>query len=403
MKILYLHQYFLSPRDGGGTRSWELATRLANAGHEVAVITSDLAVNRTSWEVERVAGLEIHRTGVRYDNTLSYRERLVAFTRFATAAGPRARSIGGDVVFATSTPLTVAVPGVFAARALRVPFVFEVRDLWPTAPIELELLTNPAMILAARAVERLAYREAAHIVTLSPGMQDGVLASGVDPARVSMIPNACDFELFDVPPDVGASWRAEQPWLGERPLLAYTGTLGTLNDAGWLVELAGALDRQGSAACIALVGMGKEYDQIRARAVELGVLDRNFFMLGSRPKASIPALLSAATAAFSTFLPHPILGINSANKFFDALAAGRPVFLNHDGWLADLVREHDCGLVLPRDPATAAVQLRGKLEDPAWLRRAGESARALGRARFDRNAHARELEAVLVRVVREQA
>lgn len=403
MKILYLHQYFLSLQDGGGTRSWELASRLADAGHEVAVVTSDLSVNRASWEVERVAGFDIHRIGVRYDNTLGYRERLVAFSRFATAAGPRARSIGGDVVFATSTPLTIAVPGVFAARALRVPFVFEVRDLWPGALIDLGLLTNPAMILAARAVERLAYREAAHIVTLSPGMQDGVLATGVDPARVSMIPNACDFDLFDVPPDVGASWRAEQLWLGDRPLLLYTGTLGTLNDAGWLVELAGALDRRGSSACLAIVGVGKEYDQIHARAVELGVLDRNFFMLGSRPKASIPALLSAATAAFSTFLPHPILGINSANKFFDALAAGRPVFLNHEGWLADLVRERDCGLVLPRDPVGAAAQLQARLDDPAWLSRAGASARALGRARFDRDVHARELEAVLTRVVREQA
>lgn len=400
MKILYLHQYFISPHDSGGTRSWEFATRLANAGHEVAVVASDLTVNRASWEVERVAGLDIHRIGVRYDNTQGYGERLVSFTRFATAAGPRARSIGGDVVFATSTPLTIAVPGVFAARALHVPFVFEVRDLWPTAPIELGLLTNPAMILAARAVERLAYREAAHVVTLSPGMQDGVLAAGVDPARVSMIPNACDFELFDVPPDVGANWRAEHSWLGARPLLAYAGTLGTLNEAGWLVELAAALERQGSPACIAIVGTGKEYDQIHARAVELGVLDRNFFMLGARPKASIPALLSAAVAAFSTFLPHPILGINSANKFFDALAAGRPVFLNHDGWLADLVREHDCGLVMPRDPAAAAALLQTKLDDPAWLRRAGESARALGRARFDRDAHARELEAVLTGAVR---
>ncbi len=400
MKILYLHQYFLSPRESGGTRSWELASRLAKAGHEVVVITSDLAVDRAKWEVERVAGIEIHRIGVRYDNTLSYRERLVAFTRYAAAAGPRGRSVGGDVVFASSTPLTVAVPGVFAARALRVPFVFEVRDLWPGAVIDLGLLTNPALILAARAVERLAYREAAHIVTLSPGMQDGVLASGVDPARVSMIPNACDFELFDVPSAVGTSWRTENPWLGERPLLAYTGTLGTLNDAGWLVELAEALDRRGSSACIAVAGMGKEYEQIRTRAGEAGVLDRNFFMLGSRPKASIPAMLSAASAAFSTFLPHPILGINSANKFFDALAAARPVFLNHQGWLADLVREHDCGLVLPRDAAAAAALVQEKLDDPAWLDRAGASARALGRARFDRNAHARELEDVLTRVVR---
>jgi glycosyltransferase involved in cell wall biosynthesis len=399
MKIIYLHQYFLVPSEAGGTRSWELARRLAAAGHEVAMISTDMSVDRSSWTVERAGGFEIHRIGVRYDNTLGYRQRLAGFTRFATAAGPRARSIGGDVVFATSTPLTITIPGVFAARALRVPLVFEVRDLWPGSPIELGLLDNPAMIVAARAVERLAYREAAHIVTLSPGMRDGVLAAGVDPATVSMIPNACDFELFDVGPELGLRWRAEHAWLGDRPLLAYTGTLGTLNDAGWLVELAAALDRRGSPACIALAGAGKEYEQIHARARGLGVLDRNFFMLGPQPKASIPAVLSAAVGAFSTFLPDPILGINSANKFFDALAAARPVFLNHDGWLADLVRERDCGLVMPRDPHEAAALLTARLDDPAWLARAGAAAAALGRDRFDRNEHARELEGILRRVV----
>jgi hypothetical protein len=76
--------------------------------------------------------------------------------------------------------------------------------------------------------------------------------------------------------------------------------------------------------------------------------------------------LSAALGAFSTFLDLPALRDNSANKFFDALAAGRPVFLNHGGWLADLTRERDCGLVLERDPARAAERLAAKLDDPVW-------------------------------------
>lgn len=403
MRILYLHQYFLEPSDGGGTRSWELARRLAAAGHQVAVVTSDLRVDRPTWAVEHKAGFEIHRIGVRYDNALSYRARIEAFLRFATAAGPRARSIGGDVVFATSTPLTIALPGIFAARALRVPFVFEVRDLWPSVPIAIGALRNPVLIAAARALERLAYAEAKHIVALSPGMCEGVMAAGVQPARISMIPNACDFELFDVGPELGQAWRAEQAWLGDRPLLVYAGTLGYANGVGWLAELACALDRLGSNVAIAIVGDGREHPAIEARARELGVFERNLFMLGRRPKATIPAMLSASSGALSCFLELDALHDNSANKFFDALAAGRPVFLNHEGWLADMVREHDCGLVMPRDPAAAAALLQAKLDDSAWLRRAGESARALGRARFDRDAHARELEAVLLRAVRSSA
>ncbi|KIG19355.1 Glycosyltransferase [Enhygromyxa salina] len=399
MKIAYLHQYFLEPSDGGGTRSWELGRRLAMAGHEVTVITSDLRVNRRGWQVERKAGMEIHRVGVRYDNGLSYRQRIAAFLRFAASAGPRARATGADVVFATSTPLTIALPAMFAARALGVPFVFEVRDLWPAVPIAMGALRNPAMITAAKSLERLAYREAAQVVALSPGMRAGVIAAGAKPGQVTMIPNACDFELFDVGPQPGARWRAEQAWLGDRPLLVYAGTLGKANGAGWLARLAHALARRGSSICIAVVGDGWEREQIQRQAARLGVLNQNFFMLGSQPKSSIPALLSGASGALSTFLQLPALHDNSANKFFDGLAAGKPVFLNHEGWLADLVRERDCGLVMPRDVEQAAALLTTKLSDPSWLRRAGAAATQLGRERFDRNDHARALEGVLTRAI----
>jgi glycosyltransferase involved in cell wall biosynthesis len=398
VKILYLHQYFLEPSDRGGTRSWELARRLAAAGHEVAVVTSDRFVDRRSWTVERKAGFEIHRVGVRYDNSHGYRRRIAAFLRFAAAAGARARKLGGDLVFATSTPLTIAAPGIAAARALGVPFVFEVRDLWPAVPVAIGALRNGAMIHAAQALERLAYREAAHVVALSPGMREGVIAAGVDPEQVSVIPNACDFELFEVPTRVGARWRSAAAWLGDRPLLVYAGTLGRANGTTWLAELAAALERQGSRACIAVVGDGREQQALRDRARALGVLDRGLVMLGALAKAEIPALLSAASGALSTFLDLPALRDNSANKFFDALAAGRPVFINHEGWLADLVRERDCGLVMPRDPEQAAAALVARLDDPLWLERAGAAARALGRERFDRDAHARELEAVFARV-----
>jgi glycosyltransferase involved in cell wall biosynthesis len=150
---------------------------------------------------------------------------------------------------------------------------------------------------------------------------------------------------------------------------------------------------------LAIVGVGGEHELVQRRARELGVLDRNFFMLGTRPKSMIPAILSAATGALSCFLPLPALHDNSPNKVFDALAAGRPVFVNHEGWLADLLRERECGLVMPRDPSEAAARLASKLDDPAWLARAGVAARILGRERFDRDVHARQLEAVLERAV----
>ena len=104
------------------------------------------------------------------------------------------------MVFATSPPLTIGLAGIAAARRWRVPLVFEVRDLWPEAPIQMGALRSPVAQRAARGLERATYRAAAHVVALSPGMRDGVIAAGVAPERVTLIPNASDLELFS--PDV---------------------------------------------------------------------------------------------------------------------------------------------------------------------------------------------------------
>ncbi|MFV8755124.1 glycosyltransferase family 4 protein [Nannocystaceae bacterium ST9] len=401
MNILYLHQYFVTPREAGGTRSYELARRLVAAGHRVAIVTTDFHRDHGEWQVADEAGIEVHRIGIRYANALATGARLRAFARFAAAAGERARRIGGDVVFASSTPLTIALPAIWAARRLRVPFVFEVRDLWPELPIALGVLRGRPAIAAARALERLAYREARHVVALSPGMREGVLAAKLAPERVSVIPNACDFELFDVAAELGQRLRAATPWLGDRPLLLYTGTLGRANGAGWLVELAAALRERASETCIAVIGEGAEAAAIRERARRRGVLDDNLFMLGAKPKRELPSWLSAASAAISTFLDVPALRHASANKVFDALAAGRPVLVNHRGWLAELIGERGCGLVLDRDPSRAAEAWQESLARPDWLAQAGRAARALGRERFDRDDHARALEALLTRAVAE--
>ena len=94
----------------------------------------------------------------------------------------------------------MALPAIAASRRHRAPFVFEVRDLWPEAPIQMGALTNPLGVRAARALERFVYRRAAHVVALSPGMREGVIAAGKPAEQVSLIPNASDLELFS--PDV---------------------------------------------------------------------------------------------------------------------------------------------------------------------------------------------------------
>ena len=170
LKIVYLHQYFNLPSDAGGTRSYEMARRLVAWGHEVHMVASsrDAEPNwRCGWRETEESGIHVHWLPVPYSNAFSYAARTRAFFEFAWGAELKAASLEGDVVFATSTPLTIALPAVYAARRKQIPMVFEVRDLWPELPIAMGALRRPLLIAAARCLERFAYRNSAHIVALS--------------------------------------------------------------------------------------------------------------------------------------------------------------------------------------------------------------------------------------------
>jgi glycosyltransferase involved in cell wall biosynthesis len=404
VRILYLHQYFTTPSMDGGTRSYEIARRLVAKGHDVHMITSarDEAQRRLKgWEQTEEAGIHVHWLAVPYSNRMSYRDRIAAFLRFAWSAGRKAVRLGGDLVYATSTPLTIALPAVHAARRHGIPMVFEVRDLWPEMPIAVGALKNPVSIALARRLERFAYDNAAHVIALSPGMQAGVIAAGYPASKVTVIPNSCDNELFETNPQRGRAIRARYEWLGDRPLVVYSGTIGLVNGVSYFARLAAEVRETASDVRFVVIGDGREQEHVRKDAERLGVLDRSFFMLPSVPKAEMPAWLSAADIATSLFIDLQQMWVNSANKFFDALAAGRPVAINYGGWQADLVRESGAGLVLDRqDIRAAAGQLVQALGDRRWLVRAGAAARNLARTRFDRDQLTAELETVLVGVAR---
>lgn len=386
MKIVYLHQYFKTPKTNGGTRSYEMARRWVVHGHSVHMVTSDSERSSGGWRTYEVDGITVHACAVSYSNAMSFGRRIQAFFQFGFRASFRARRLKGDVVFATSTPLTIIVPALFATAFRRTPMVFEVRDLWPALPIAVGALRNRVAIALARSLELIAYRSARAVVALSPGMAEGVTSRGIPAERVVVAPNSCDLDEFDVPAAMGEDYRRQHSWLGDRPLVVYCGTLGKINHVGYLVDVAKAMQELEPAVAFGIFGGGAEESLIRQQAQDAGVLDRNLFMPGQVAKEQMPAILSAATVCTSLFLPLPEMQANSANKFFDALAAGRPVAINYGGWQADLLGESGAGLVMsPDDPGQAARQLLDFMSDDSRLRRAGRQARDIGRTEFARD------------------
>jgi hypothetical protein len=193
MRVAYLHQYFREPSESGGTRSYEFARRWVAQGHDVNIVTTEQSRGQafSGWQVREVEGISVHRLYLPYDNKMSHAERIRAFLKFSLAAGPRAVKIGGDIVFASSTPLTIAIPGIWAARRLGVPMVFEVRDLWPEVPIAMGALNGRIPRHLSRSLEKLAYRHSSAIIALSPGIAEAISqnpgARGIPIKRCQMV------------------------------------------------------------------------------------------------------------------------------------------------------------------------------------------------------------------------
>ncbi|MGD8447421.1 MAG: glycosyltransferase family 4 protein [Desulfobacterales bacterium] len=396
MKILYLHQYFNTPKMPGGTRSFEMARRLVDSGHKVHMITSDRSHTATRrWYRTNEHGIQVHWLPVPYNNTMPYPDRIRAFLRYALNTGWYAGKFEADLVFATSTPLTIALPAIYLAKRRKIPMVFEVRDLWPELPIAVGAIKGP-LILPAKWLERIAYRNSANIIALSPGMKDGIVRNGYRSDRVHVIPNSADIDMFSVPEAAGISFRKKYDWLQERPLAVYAGTLGRINGVEYLANLAKKVQSIDSEIRFLVVGNGREKQKVMTLAKKLNIFEKNFFMISSLPKKEMPKILSAANLVISLFINLPEMWANSANKFFDGLASGTAIAINYHGWQAKLLRETGAGIILDStNTDLAAYQLTANIRNPKKMKDAGEAAHRLATEQFSRDILAKRLEKIL--------
>ncbi len=390
MHILYQHQYFVPPDGIGGTRSYEMARRLVKAGHRVTMITSSAFFPEHYRFDDRLSrlemdGIELLVIRIPYSNKLSYLERIKAFGEFAIRALLATTKVKDvDLLFATSTPLTIAIPAVFGKFWHNRPMVFEVRDLWPELPIAIGALRNPVLKWLARWLERFAYANSAQVVALSPGMKEGVVRTGYPEETVTVIPNSCDVELFGraCSSDYFADIRKRR----DQPVVLYAGTLGIINGVDYLVDIAEAMLKIDPEVCFVISGDGKQKQEVLDKASAGRVLGINLWVLQPVAKCKLPRLLSGCTVACSLVINCPALWHNSANKFFDTLAAGRPVMINHEGWQADVIRNSGAGVVVPADdPVAAARELHGFISDPRRLEKAGNAATELAATDFNRD------------------
>lgn len=298
-----------------------------------------LQVGRGAIQRQSIDGINVIVVATKYSNKQSFFRRIICFCSFlllATYVGLSEQGV--DVVYATSTPLTVGIPAMIIKRLRRKPFVFEVRDQWPEIPIELGIIRNKIVIKFFLWLEKTIYNNSSGIVALSPGQADGVRKVKTCDKEIAVIPNSCDTTMFR--PDIeGSAIRKEYGW-GDKLVFLHAGAMGKANSLDFVIEAAGKVRHKDDIHFV-LIGDGGEKPALIKKIREEGLT--NVELRCPVSKTELPEIFAASDISMVVFANYPILEHNSANKFFDSLSAGRPVLLNYSGWQRQILEDNAAG------------------------------------------------------------
>ncbi|MBN1797209.1 MAG: glycosyltransferase family 4 protein [Spirochaetales bacterium] len=348
MNILYIFQYFGTPSYAGGIRAYKFAKYWQAQGHRVTILTSKTQINPEYLVNVKgrlfsrlvIEDLDVVVCNFKYQQSMSFMQRMVSFCIFALLCSLYILFHGRyNVIYATSTPLTVGLPALVGKICKNIPYVFEVRDQWPMVPIEMGVLKNKFIIKILLKFEKKIYKKAGALIVLSPGMYSGVKKVCRDSKKlISIIPNSSDTDLFN-PGVSGERMRKKYNW-GKKTVFLYAGSLGWIHNVDFIVEAADKV-KNNPDIHFAIIGHGSEQENIALKIKKLKLSNIDF--IGAVPKAELPEYLAACDVSLSTITNIPVIEHNSANKFFDALAAGNPILLNYSGWHRDIIEKNDIG------------------------------------------------------------
>ena len=393
MRILLVYQYYHNLDCPASGRHYQFVKSLSRH-HQVTILTSDV------WERKRdmhthdwvPEGVEIHSFPVAYNNSMSAADRLKAFIGFVWHAFRKGMAIQKpDIILGTSTPLTAAWVAALLGRLRRVPWVFEVRDLWPDFPIQMGAIKSTWLQKSLIRLERSLYTSASHIITLSPDMEKHVLKTGISPAKVTTLLNGTDIDLAETTKYDEIVQLRKKHRLGNKQVVLYAGTFGRANAIPTLIEAAKRLRHRKD---IQFVFMGDGF--YRSALERASEQCRNITVLSPVARRHIFQWFRLARISLVSFIDLPVLKANSPAKFFDSLSVGTPVIVTNNGWTRTFVELHNCGwYVPPQNDSQLAQCIEQVIENPLAVREAGRNGFRIARTFFDRAQMTGPLEHIL--------
>ncbi len=410
MKIIYLHQYFCITEGAGGTRSYEFAKSLVEKGIDVHMICisckdTSTGLKSTFKRGKRegiVDGIFVTELQINYSNHKNFLLRSLIFLRYSLEATKLSIMGDYDIVFSTSTPLTVAIPAIILRWIKGTIFIFEVRDLWPELPKAMGVVKNSIILSILEALEKLSYYSADSIVGLAPGICDGIQKRLSSKVNVNLIPNACDLNLF-YPEKISSLkensylFRYTQKINNNDFIALFSGAHGIANGLESILDVAKYLQSSGFFDIkILFIGDGSQKLYLKNLAKTLKL--ENCIFLEPVSKVELSFIMRECVDVGIMCLQNipEFYNGTSPNKFFDYISAGLPVLINYPGWLAKIILDNNLGYFSdPNDTKCFAQNIITLYSDRKHLDELAVNCRSYAKLNFSREIMFRKLLKIL--------
>jgi len=393
MNLLYLHQYFKTPSHSGGTRSYFFSKALIERGHHVTMITSRSKNKNKLFETETVDNIKVIYIEVPYNNTMGKIQRIISFLKFVVLSSIVAlKQKKIDLVYATSTPLTIGIPALILKMLKRKKFIFEVRDLWPDIPFELGIINNKVLQSLLYKFEKIIYHYSEHIVALSPGMMKGIIKKGIPAAKIDVVSNYSSNDLFFSCKKNGIlHQRLNIP--DERIICIHTGAMGKVNG---LIEFVNNFAKKSPDLDFVFIGEGAE----KVELLKLSSTLKNIHILDAVAKHHLNDYIQDSDFCMMLVDPkYKIFETNSANKFFEYLSSGKPIIMNYGGWKLKELEDNNCGFHIDsQNPGELVSKIENLKENEVLFRKMSENSRKLAEEKFDRKILCKKLIDIMEKV-----
>jgi glycosyltransferase involved in cell wall biosynthesis len=383
VKILYVSQYFPPEMGAPAARASELAHHWSAAGHEVSVLTGfpnhPTGVVPPEWRSrlrrltfhEKVGNIDIFRSWLWPLPNRKSHERVCNYTSFFLSAALRGLTLPRpDVIIATSPQLLVGLAGWWIAFSRQIPFVFEVRDLWPESLAAVGVGGEGSLLHhTLGGVAQFLYEHAAHIVVVTPAFKDRLIDDWrVSSEKISIVANGVETEVFaPVPPSATLDLR-KQLNAQNKFLVSYIGTMGNAHGLETLLDSASQLQHRSPDVLFLLLGEGAEKDRIRSLAQSRGLTNVQF--LDQQPREKIPAFIAASDACLVLLKKADVFKTVTPTKMLEFMSCCRPVILGVDGQARQIVEEADAGIAIEPENPDALVAAMERLNADRELGRA---------------------------------